>query len=81
MIFRNGNNSKGKTLKARNFHESYGILTPFEEVYPKFFLSYGVCKFFLLSIFLGNESIAIASAIGTNKAKEKAKLLARWVKY
>ena len=37
MIFRNGNNSKGKTLKARNFHKSYGILTPFEEVYPKFF--------------------------------------------
>ena len=81
MISETGNTSKGKTLKARNFHESYGILTPFEEVYPKFFLSYGVCKFFLLSIFLGNKFIAIAFAIGTNKAKEKARLSARWVEH
>ena len=75
MIFGNGSTSKEKILKARNFHKSYVILTPFQEVYPKLFLSYGVCQVFPLSIFLGNKSIAIAFAIRRNKAKEKARLL------
>ena len=71
MIFGNGSTSKGKILKARNFHKSYVILTPFQEVYPKLFF----CQVFPLSIFLGNKSIAIAFAIRRNKAKEKARLL------
>ena len=57
------------------------ILTPFEEGYPNFFLSYAVCKCFPLLIFLGNNSIAIVFAIRRNKAKEKARLLARWVEH
>ena len=47
MIFGNGSTSKGKILKARNFHKSYVILTPFQEVYPKlFFVLWSFAKFF-----------------------------------
>ena len=79
MIFENGKTSKGKTLKARNFRKSYVILTPFEEICPEIFLSYAVGECFTLSMFLGSKPIAIALAIGRNKAKEKARFLARWV--
>ena len=79
MIFGNGNTSKGKTLKARNFRKSYVILTPFEDVCPETFLSYAVGKCFSSSIFLENKSIAIVFAIRRNKAKEKTRLLAGWV--
>ena len=72
MVFGNGSTSKVKTLKARNVLKSYVILTPFEEVCPKIFLSYAVGKCFLFSIFLENKSIAIFFAIRRNKAKEKA---------
>ena len=81
MILGNGNTLKGKPLKVRNFLKSYAILTTFEEVYPKIFLSYAVCKGFPLSILLGNKSIATAFAIRRNKAKEEARLLARWVEH
>ena len=81
MILGNGNTSKGKTLKVRKFHKSYVILTPFEEVYPKSFWSYAVCKGFPLSILLGNKSIATVFAIRRSKAKEKARMLARWVEH
>lgn len=60
-----------KREKPRRFHKFCVILTPFEQVYPKLFLSYAVRKCFHWWKFLEDEPIAIDFHIWRDKTKEK----------